>query len=317
MKGIINFNQLRAFYETARHLNFSKAAKVLCVSQPAITSQVKNFEESLSLKLFKKNGRRIILTDEGQTIYDIAHKIFQHEKDLNHTLEEIRQLKRGTLRLGTVKTYARYVMPYLIARFHEIHPNIKIQLDEGSSGEMLMNLMNFKNEMAIVAKMDGYPSVNFIPFSRVELVVITAPDHHLVKKKSITIEELSQEPIIIKEKGSATRKHIDDLFTKRGLPLNIFMETSNPDFIKQLVRQKEGISFLPKVEVFIELQENELTNPVVKGEDIFVDVSMAYLKDQPISKPTQAFIDMINHLPGGIPFERTSALIEKILTQRI
>jgi len=314
MKFNINFNQLRAFYKTAKHLNYTKAAEALCVSQPAITTQVKRFEESLSLKLFKKNGRRIFMTDEGKTIYDIAHKIFQYEKDLNYTIEEMRQLKRGTLTLGTVKTYARYVMPFLIAKFHKIYPDIKIQLDEGSSQDMIDKLIELKNELAIVARIDEYPDVCFLSLSRVEIVVIVPPGHHLSKQENTTIEDLSKEPIIIKEKGSATRKYISELFTQKGLTPNILMETSNPEFIKQLVQQKEGISFLPREEVFLELREKTLVKTTIKGKELFIPLYIAYLKNQPLSLPTQAFLDMLKKVHKNMPFKHTSALLEKILS---
>ncbi len=100
---MLNFNQLRVFYQTAKHLSCTTAAKKLFITQPAVTSQLKHFEEFCNLKLFKKKGRNIHLTDEGKTLYDYTCKIFEYEKEVEDVIEEMRELKRGVLRLGTTK----------------------------------------------------------------------------------------------------------------------------------------------------------------------------------------------------------------------
>ena len=141
---MINFNQLRVFYHAARYENFTMAAETLFISQPAVTAQVRLFEEHCNLKLFKKKGRRIYLTDEGRTLYDYARQVFEYEKEIDDVIEDLRVLKRGMLRLGTTKTYARYFMPLMMTSFHETYPQVKIHLDEGSSLDMTLSLLDFK-----------------------------------------------------------------------------------------------------------------------------------------------------------------------------
>jgi len=118
----------------------------------------------------------------------------------------MRELKRGILRLGTTKTYARYFMAFLISSFHEAYPHIKIYLDEGSSLDMTNSLLDFGNELVIIAKIEENPDICFIPFSQEEMLVILSPNHKLAGKKTISIRDLAREPIIMKEKGSGTRK---------------------------------------------------------------------------------------------------------------
>ena len=232
---MLNFNQLRIFYQTARYLSCITAAKNLYITQPAVTAQLKVFEEFCNLKLFKKKGRKIHLTDEGKTLYDYASRIFEYEKEVEDAIEEMRELKRGVLRLGTTKAYARYFMPFMITSFRQAYPHIKIHLDEGSSLDMIHSLLDFKNEVAIIARAEENPNVCFIPFSHEELVLILSPNHHLARKRVISFDDLSEEPIIMKEKGSGTRKLVNELFRQKGLIPNILMETSNTEFIKQLV----------------------------------------------------------------------------------
>ena len=127
---MINFNQLRVFYQAAKRLNFTAAANELFITQPAVTFQVKAFEEYCDLKLFKKKGRQVYLTDEGKSLFEYAQRVFQFEKEIENAIDEMRKLKRGVLRLGTTKAYARYFMPLMITSFHQKFPDIKIQLVE-------------------------------------------------------------------------------------------------------------------------------------------------------------------------------------------
>jgi DNA-binding transcriptional LysR family regulator len=137
---MLNFNQLRTFYYAAKNLNFTVAASELFITQPAVTAQVKSFEEFCSLKLFKKKGRKLHLTDEGKALFDYAENIFKYEKEILNVIDDMKELKRGDLRLGTTKTYARYFMPFLISGFRKAYPHIKIHLDEGSSRDMIYSI---------------------------------------------------------------------------------------------------------------------------------------------------------------------------------
>jgi len=127
---VINFNQLRFFYEAAKAQNFSAAARNLCVTQPAVTGQIRALERALEMRLFKKRGRRMVLSEAGALLFQHAHEVFEVEKRLERVLGEMRELKRGLLKIGTTKTYARYLMPALITRFRSTYPDIKIILDE-------------------------------------------------------------------------------------------------------------------------------------------------------------------------------------------
>jgi len=292
---MINFNQLRNFYYTAKNLSFTLAAKRLYITQPAVTAQVKSLENYCNLKLFKKKGRKIYLTDEGKTLYEYARKFFEYEKEIEDVIEDMRELKRGVLRLGTTKAYARYFMPFMITGFHEAYPQIKIHLNEGSSSDMIYSLLDLKIEVAIIAKAEDHPYVYFTPFSQEEMVLIMAQGHHLARKKAISFRELAEEPIIMKETGSGTRKLINELFAQSNCTPNVLMETSNAEFIKQLVQRGDGISFLVREAIASELRDKKLATVPMK-EKIFLDVSIAYLKDQHLSPSARVFLDTLHKL---------------------
>jgi DNA-binding transcriptional LysR family regulator len=311
---MINLNQLRAFYQAAKCQNVSAAAKQLFVSQPAVTAQIKLFEDSCGLKLFKKKGRSLHLTDEGKTLFNYAGKIFEYERKIEDAVEQMKELKKGSLRLGSARTYARYFMPFLLTGFRDAYPHIKIHFDEGSSLEMIHSLIDLKNEVVIIAKAEDHPTVAFIPFSREELVLILPPIHHLADKDSIRFEQIAEAPIIMKDPGSGTRKLVDELFAKNNCTPNILMETGDAEIIKLLVQHGEGISFLVKEAVAVELQEKKLVTVPLKRDSVFLDVSIAYLKKQPLSPPAQAFLFSLENLgTKKMRFQGMGALMAKML----
>lgn len=314
---MINFNQLRVFYHAAKHLNFTRAAKELCITQPGVTAQMKLLEETCGFKLFKKKGRKLHLTDEGKTLYRYAEKVFAYEKEIEGAIEDMRKLKRGVLRLGTTKTYARYFMPFLIGRFREAYPHIKIHLDEGSSRDMSRSLLDFRNEVAIVARAEDHPAVCLTPFSREEVFLILSPQHALSGRKKIRVKDLAHEPIIMKESGSGTRHLVNEMFARWDIAPNVLMETSNTEFIKELVWQGVGLSFLVREAVDVEVRDGKLATVPIQGEKMLLDVSIAFLKNQHLSPPAKAFLDVLERLatenitPMGI-----GALMATMLSQR-
>jgi DNA-binding transcriptional LysR family regulator len=313
---MLNFNQLRVFCQTARYLSCTRAAEKLYITQPAVTAQIKLLEDSCNLKLFKKKGRRIFLTDEGKTLYDYAAKVFEYEKEIEDLIDDLKELKRGMLRLGTSKSYARYFMPFLITSFRDAYPHIKIHLDEGSSLDMIHSLLDLRNEVAVIAKVEDNPEICFIPFSREELVLILAPEHPLAKKRYITLAELAGEPLIMTERGSATRKLVIALFDDNGISPEILMETGNAEFIKQLVQRGDGVSFIVKEAAAVELQEKKLVTVPIKGQRIFLDVSIAYLKKQHLSPSAQAFLDILLKIaPKEKPDQGIRTIMARMLEQ--
>ncbi len=173
---MLNFNHLRAFYEAARLLNVTKAAEALCITQPAVSHQIKLLEQYCKVKLFGKRGRRIYLTDEGKIIFQDASKIFEMGRNLEHRIDDIIGKSGGYLHIGCVTIYADSLLPVLLRKFHSAHKNIKIHVDKGSSLQMSNNLHDYKDSVVIIAKIRDDSNIRFIPLFQEELVLITPPD---------------------------------------------------------------------------------------------------------------------------------------------
>jgi DNA-binding transcriptional LysR family regulator len=289
----MNLNQLRIFYESAKQLNFSKAAKHLLISQPAVSSQIKTLESLLKLKLFNKIGRSVHLTEPGKVLFNYANKIFNLESEAEKALNEMNNLKRGALHIGTTKTYACYLMPNYISRFHALYPELSISLSEGSSMEMVKSLFSLKNELAIVAGVNYPKSLNSIIFRKEEILLVTSPNYPIAKKDSITVEELSKIPLIMREEGSGARRVVADIFKKRNLSPTIFYETSNLECIKELLIRGEGAAYLVRAVVEKELAQGILREIKISDVNLTMDVNIVYLNEKTLSKIALAFLDVL------------------------
>ena len=184
----------------------------------------------------------------------------------------------------------------MLSSFHKDYPQIKIHLGEGSSSDMINSLLDFRNEVAVIAKTTDKPNVKFIPLSQEELVIIVSIHHPLAARKNVSLQEIASVPFIMKEKGSGTRRRVNMLFKQHHCTPTILMETSNNEFIKQLVERGDGISMLVKACVAIEIEENKLATVPLEGQRPHLDVSFAYLKDQPLSAPARAFETVLKRL---------------------
>ena len=291
---MVNLNQLRAFYYVAKHASYTVAAQKLFISQPAVTAQIKLFESFYEIKLFNRKGRSLFLSHIGKLLFEKAEEIFALENDIETILTQRKELNQGLLEIGCTKAYAKHIMPSIISVFHRTYPNIRIILEEGSSMAMINSLRNYKNEIIVVAQMDIKDSrIKFIPFSQEEIVVIMAVNHPLSRKKNITFHDIEKEPIILKGTGSGTRKKVTDLFKKNKRVPNVFMESNNTEFIIDLVERGEGVSFLVKPSIEQKMKEKKIVMHRLKNIRLFLDVSLGFSKNTPLSPAATAFYGVV------------------------
>lgn len=289
----MNLNQLRIFYESAKEHSFTRAAEQLRVSQPAVSSQIKQLEAITRLRLFTKVGRRIYLTKAGKMLFGYAQKIFQLENEAEQALDRIREVQTGTLQIGTTKTYARFLMPNYISMFHALYPGISIHLSEGSSMEMMQSLLHMKNELAIVASDTDPKFLNSIIFRKENILLVISPGHYLAKKESVTLEEVSKVPLIMREEGSGTRKIVMEVFRNKGLKPIVLYEASNLEFTKELLKRGEGASFIVEPVVRNELKQGILKEVKIRDVELAMDAYIVFLSEKNLSRIAGCFMNML------------------------
>jgi DNA-binding transcriptional LysR family regulator len=300
LENVLNLKQLEAFYLVVKNGSYTKAAEELNVTQPAVTMQVKSLEKSLNLKLIQQSGKKVQLSEAGELLYQYAGKIFDLVGEANEKMRDFKKLMRGSLRIGTTKNYARYIMPSLLSEFQRRFPRTKVILDEGNSEDMARSIVEMKNELALISQLNLDRKIKSAFFSTVEFVLVASPEHRFSRRKNISLRELNGEPVILREKGSGSRAAILRKFQEYGIWPSVIIESSSLDFIVGYVKQNKGVSFMFEPDIKEELQRGTLrVIPIEEGNIIFF-TDIIYHTEKSLSPPAQAFLKMVEELKGEI-----------------
>lgn len=310
---MLNLNHFRIFYYVAKHMSFTKAARALSISQPAVTNQVRAFQECLNLRLFKTRPGDVALTNEGRMLYEHARRLFELEAEIENIIVDMKELRVGVISLGTSKSYARELVPVLIAHFHESYPGVTIRIDEGGALDIVKRLIDYRNDIAIIAKVEENPNLCFTHLCRENLLVVLPPGHRLASEASISIESLVEEPIIMRGPGSGTRKLVSDLFEDRKFKPKCSIEASSTDLIKTMILRGKGVSIMSRPAAVPEIERGELIAKPLEDSRAFLDINVAYLKNHELSPPSFAFLKILENLVADSePIVGVRALIARL-----
>jgi len=241
----LTLRQLQVFESAARHLSLSRAAEELHLSQPGVSMQMKKLTEAVGQPLMEQNGKRVQLTDQGQELVAASREILGALKRFELSLVARQGLTKGSLRLVAIST-ATYFVPRLLGEFAQLHPGVKVSLRVTNREQVLETLAAGLEDLYILGQPPEGLAVTAIPFMDNPLVVLAAPDHPLAHKKHISLARLAEEPWLLREPGSGTRKAVERLFAENGLSLTPRMELGNNEAIKQAVLTGLGISVLSR-----------------------------------------------------------------------
>ncbi|MBZ0242142.1 MAG: LysR family transcriptional regulator, partial [Bacteroidales bacterium] len=207
------------FLSVAENLSFSKAAEELFISQPAVTNHIKELEIKLKVALFERKGNKIYLTKAGALVYNHLKKIRQSYSALEFDLQRLNDAYKGVLRIGASSTISQYLIPEVIASFHKRYPEIELYLLNGNSFEMEQKLLENEIELALVENQASHSNIKYIDFLDDEIVAVTGSDSVYAKRKLLSIADMQELPIVLREKGSGTLQVINKVLSKHHIVL--------------------------------------------------------------------------------------------------
>ena len=188
----MRLTQLRSFYAVGKHGSVTAAARALHVSQPTVTTQVRDLEESYGVELFHRNGRRIILTAAGETLFAIAQRMFGNEQEAIDFLKESAGLSTGVIHVGAVGPL--HAME-IVAAFHRRYPGLRVSIRLGNSEETVRGLLSYETDVAVLAQYGANPLLHYVPYRQHPLVIIVPATHRLARRRSVRLEELRNETV--------------------------------------------------------------------------------------------------------------------------
>jgi len=287
---MLNFTlrQLQVFEKVASHLNYSRAAEELYLSQPAVSMQIRQLEGHIGLPLFEQMGKKIFLTEAGRELFHYSRNIAQQLAEMEAVFDEMKGLEQGRLTLSVVNT-ANYFTPKLLAEFCRQHPNINVILQVANRAAVLKQLADNSTDLAIMGQPPEGLDISAESFMKNPLVVIAAPDHPLAKLKRIKLARLAQETFLSREPGSGTRSAMERVFAEHQIQPRISMEMETNEAIKQAVQAGMGLGILSLHSIELELETRRLAVLNVEHFPLLRHWFVAHRSNKRLSSAALAF----------------------------
>lgn len=244
----MNFKQLEAFVRVAEMQSFTRAAKQMYMSQPAISFQIKALEEHLQVSLFRRDEKKVLLTEAGRLLLPEARQMLGHYKKIKAGLESLQGLETGRLSVGAGTIPGEYLLPTFIGRFRKAHPGVKVKMRIAGSGDVINWIKEREIDLGVVGSAAEGDNLELVPWLDDELVLVV-PAGHRWADKLIDIADLTGEKYILREEGSGTRRSMARILGQSGLALEeleVEMELGSTRAVLGAVQAGLGVGFISR-----------------------------------------------------------------------
>ena len=292
-------DQLRILKAIVREGSFKKAADSLYVTQPAVSLQIQTLEKQLEVPIFDRGGRKAELTEAGKLLLNHCERILNQCQEACRAIDDLHDLKGGSLVIGASQTTGTYLMPRMIGLFRQKYPEVSVQLEVHSTRRTSWNVANGQIDLGIIGgelPQDLNGLLDVTHYATDELALILPDNHELSKLTELRKEDLYQIGFISLDTKSTTRKTVDKLLIKSGLDvhrLKIEMELNSLEAIKNAVQSGLGAAFLPVVSIYKELDSGIVHKPKVADLEVKRQLRLIMNPSRYCSRATEAFKENI------------------------
>lgn len=299
----MNLKQLEAFVKVAEDKSFSKAAKALFLTQPTVSAHISALEKELNARLFIRTTKEVSLSDDGKLLYQYARQITALEKKIRDTFlrDEKKDIRRISIAASSIP--GQYLLPEILARYSEKFPGKQFHVTETDSAGVVEQVGGHMADIGFTGTLMENRQCRYIPFYCDELVIIMpdTPKYREIQKKETALDWIADEPVIMREEGSGTRKEAEKQLRKAGIDverLHIVAQIENPDSIKKYVRQGIGITVISRLAVRDDIAAGQVLDFPLPD----AGVRSLYLvchQDGPLPVSVEQFIQTAQNLYGG------------------
>ncbi|MBT2658362.1 LysR family transcriptional regulator [Bacillus sp. ISL-18] len=296
----MELKQLHYFSEVVQRGSFSKAAESLYISQPNISNVIKDLEEELDVKLLIRTTRKLELTDAGKLLFQYGQQIHQTLKQFHQELDDTKNSKKGYVKMGIFPMLGTKLLSKMIAEFHKLYPEIHVRFMEDGAANLQKALMQGDLDLVVMPYPIDKDVFEFFPFLKGDLRILIHQRHPLAKKESVKWEELFKENFIIFREGFTIHDTIMEECRRLSFEPNIICETSQWNFMMEMVSINQGITILPESH-FNEIDHQRLKLkilPLVEPQ-INWHLGIAWRKDSYLSYATRTWTQFLKEALGG------------------
>jgi aminoethylphosphonate catabolism LysR family transcriptional regulator len=286
----MRYVQLRAFHQVAISGGFSRAAEALFLTQPAISDQVRKLEEEYDVLLFNRNKKQVTLTHSGQKLLEITHRMFDTEQQALELLTESRALRSGTLRI--VADAAHHLL-HILGSFRARYPGVQVSVRAGNTETVISSLYSYDADIGVLGELPAGRDFEVLKLNSTPIIAFTSIDHPLSGKTSLTLKQLGQESLVMRERGSKTRQKLEELAAAAKVELRPVIEAEGREAVREIVASGAGIGFVSAAEFG---QDSRLVPIAIDAPETLMDEALICLRERSGGKLVRAFLDMARSL---------------------
>jgi LysR family transcriptional regulator, low CO2-responsive transcriptional regulator len=290
----LDLHKLDIFLTIARHKSFTRAAEALIMTQPTISQQLATLEATLGTQLIDRTTRQLRLTDAGRVLQEQGEALMTQAEALVNAVHSAAGIARQTLRLGVGHTLATYLLPNLLSRFRQSHPEYRVRLAVGNTAELLTQIANQELDLALVGSPVQHSAVLSQPFMQDRLVVIVARDDPWVQQSSIPLEMLLTRVFLTREPGSALYATVARLLGEEKLTGDEVILLGETEAIKRSVELGLGVALIQEIAIKREVEQGRLYAIPLRDADDTRTYLVAHGKQIALKPPAQDFIALLS-----------------------
>jgi DNA-binding transcriptional LysR family regulator len=284
-------HQLQIFLKITQVQSITKASEELHLTQPAVSIQLKNFQDQFPIPLTEVIGRKLYVTEFGKEIAQAAEKIINEVYAINYKTLSFQGQISGRLKISSAST-GKYVIPYFLSEFMNNNPGVELKIDVTNKSRVIESLELNEVDFAMVSVLPKKLKINTIDLMQNRLLYVASSKLNLEKKSKRDLFE--KNPLIYREQGSATRNAMERFISSNKLSIQKKIELTSNEAVKQAVLSGLGCSIMPLIGIKNELKNNDLQIIPVKGLPIITTWNLIWLKSKKLSPVATAYLDFLN-----------------------
>lgn len=288
----INLNQLITFLVVAEEKSFRSASIRMHLSQSAVSVQVQQLERALGVPLFHRTTRSVALTRDGTALADVARRVTAELADVTSALRDEARLQKGLVTVVAMPTFAYMLLPNLMCRYAELHPNVDIRLLDFDSPRALELLQRGEADLAVLARTQDMEAFEFVHLFEDELVVLAPAASQLLEGRTeVSVEEVAREHLVLSPSGSQTRALVDQIFARAQCALQVRQECQRPQTLLALVENGLGITILPRT-ALVDMNLSQVRLASLQSRPMR-EVGIVSLRGMSLSPAAQSFKEFL------------------------
>lgn len=285
----MRYAQLRAFHYVATCGGFSRAAEELCLTQPAISDQVRKLEEEYDILLFNRQRKQATLTELGKEMLAITRNFFECEQQAKDLLTESRALRTGTLRIVADSAYH---LLGIMKSFQTTYPNVRIIMQAGNTETVIRDLYSYDADIGVLGEIPTGQDFEILKLSSTPIIAFASLEHPISQRTSLTFADLAELPLVLRERGSKTRRKLEEGATIAGVKLQGIIEAEGREAVREIVAAGIGIGVVSQAEFG---HDPRLIQIPIEGPPMLMEEAMICLKERSQSKIVRALFSAANN----------------------